>query len=203
VDISLPLARMGADDDQPMLRLIIDCFVMAAILLVPAWIEAAWRGRRAIRRLFAAGGVRRRQGSPREQEAAWDGARWGHHCPVCSEDTGACECRWPFCQHPLHDYHGLPFDEKLRLALDHPSPENRMMAAEWLGESGDPTALSAFQDRLATESDPRVVVEIALATARIGGQGAATILAGLRSHRSPMVRDVVGRLWDEIIERSA
>ena len=200
MEVTLPFARMGADDDQPMLRLITICFFMAGILLIPAGIEAARRGGQAVRTFFAAGGVRRRSGCPCRDQAAWDPSCREHHCPLCGEDADACKCQWPFCQHPSLDVHGLPLDEKLHLALTHPARENRMLAIELLGELRNPSALVAFRKLLATERDPHAVVEVARATARIGGDEATRILAGLKSHESAMVREVAGRLWGETVD---
>ena len=172
VEFTLPLAHMGADDDRPMLRLITVCFIMAGILLIPAGIEtvraeAAPSGGSSPR--GASGGDRgpcvanRLQGIPSFRNvAAWRAARI----------PAPAQCQWPFCEHPSLDFHGWPPDEKLRLALTHPVRENRMLAIELLGESADPSALSAFREPLATESDPHILVEIARAVARIGGDEA-------------------------------
>jgi HEAT repeat protein len=74
------------------------------------------------------------------------------------------------------------------------------LAIELLGDSGVPSALAALRERLATERDPRVVVEIARATARIGGEQAMMILSGLKSHRSTLVREAVSDFCEEAVD---
>jgi hypothetical protein len=194
VEVTSPFPHIGADGDSPVLTLIVVSFVMAAILLISAGAGAVRRGALAIRDCVAAMCIRRRLSSAWDWDAARTAFPCGHHRPVCGEDHSACACEWPFCQHPLQDYHGLPLKEKLRLTLSHPEPENRMLAAEWLGELG---GLSALRERVAKESDPRVVIEVARAAARIGGDEAKKLLTSLKSHQSATVREVAGRLCED------
>lgn len=198
MEVALPFAQVRADEDQPLLRIILVCLFVAASMLVPACIEVAGRGVQSMRRFLARSGLWRRPTSQCEQQAAWDASFREDPCPQCGEGADACECRWPFCRHPLRDYPGWLLEEKLRLALTHPAPEIRMLAAEWLGESGDASALSAFRGRLATEADPRVLVEIICAAARIGGNDAKRLIASLKAHRSATVCDVANRCWEMV-----
>jgi hypothetical protein len=194
VEVTSPFPHIGADGDHPVLTLIVVSFVMAAILLIPAGAAAVRRGALAIRDCFTAMCIRRRLSSAWDRDAARVDFPRGHHGPGCSEDHSACACEWSCCQHPLQDDHGLPLKEKIRLTLSHPEPENRMLAADWLGELG---GFSALRERVAKESDPRVVIVVARAAARIGGDEAKKLLTSLKSHPSATVREVAGRLCED------
>ncbi len=76
-----------------------------------------------------------------------------------------------------------------------------MLAIELLEKAKGHSALDTLRGLVPGERDPRVVVEIALATARIGGDEAGAILFGLKSHGSAMVREIADRLWRETSDR--
>jgi hypothetical protein len=198
VKASIPLVQMSTDDNQPMLRLIVDCLFWAGILLIPAGIDVARRGCRAVLRLLAPSGGRRRVQSECGQPAIWDSPHRAHRCLLGGEYLDACACQWPFCRRVGGDQDGWPIAEEFRLAGEHRVRESCTLANERLGDLTDSSALAAFRERLATEGDLHVVVEIAHAVARIGGDEAAAILAGLKSHRSAVVRQVASRLGGEI-----
>jgi hypothetical protein len=197
MEATIPFARMGVDDNQPMLRLITTGLFLSLILFVPAGIEALRRGRRALRRQFAVWSFRQRQESLGGQRSKRNPSGRIRTCLICGVGTDASSCEWPFCLYLLQDYQGFSFEEKLRLALMHPVGENRKLAVELLGVEKGRLALKTFRELAAEERDPYVVVEIALATARIGGDEAGAILFGLKSHSSEMVREIADRLWRE------
>jgi hypothetical protein len=180
-----------------MIRLVIVALVMALILLVPGGIEVACRGCRALRRQFAAGNSRQRQKSLDGQRPTGNPSGRLRTCLTRRADTDVGSCEWPFCLSLLQDYQGLSFEEKLHLALRHRVGENRKLAIELLGEEKDRLALKTFRELVTREQDPCVVVDIALATALIGGDEAGAILFGLKSHGSAMVREIADKLWKE------
>jgi hypothetical protein len=73
VDVTLPLAQMALEEDEPILRIVAAGLYMAWILLAPAVVEAAQRGCLAVRRHFAVTRVARiREGEfPGEPSARW------------------------------------------------------------------------------------------------------------------------------------
>jgi hypothetical protein len=60
MDVTSSLAPMTLQEGQPILWLVAAGFLMAMILLLPAAIEAAWRGCLVVGRLFVRTAVRHR-----------------------------------------------------------------------------------------------------------------------------------------------
>lgn len=120
-----------------------------------------------------------------------------HACPQCWKEIDPCASSSPSCHFHVTDYQTLRVEEKVLFSLKHPIRENRVVAIKLLGEMKSQRAVSAFRDLLVKERDPDIVIQIAVAAARIGGREARELICGLKSHDSALVEEVAERLWRE------
>jgi hypothetical protein len=117
-----------------------------------------------------------------------------YFCPSCwtplAEDRPAC----PVCGYDIGAYSALPYAEKLRLALNHPVREHRMMAIEMLGRLRSRCAVPALGRLLESESDYYALREVLHALARIGTSESMALVRRATHHRSMLIRRVAADL---------
>jgi hypothetical protein len=194
VETTTELAFVTMARDDSILTLVVASLLIALTLFVPAVIQAAWL---AIRNHRGSDAV---QTQP-AQRSAGDAYRGPVRQP---SETDVLDCEWPsrIDTHRKHNGRSLE-EENLWPGLEHPLPENRMLAVELLGDVGSSLTVRVFREHLAAETEDRVVREIALAAARIGGQEAMDLILGLKSHRSAMVREAAAAAYPETIKTRA
>jgi len=120
-------------------------------------------------------------------------------CPRCWKEIDSSASSCPSCHFNVTDYQSLHVEEKVLFSLKHPIRENRVLAIKLLGEMKSRRAVCAFRELLVEEREPDVVIQVALAAARIGGREARELISGLKSHDSALVEEVAERLWRETL----
>lgn len=114
-----------------------------------------------------------------------------YFCPNCWETSNEQAVICPHCHYDLTHYQSLTYDQKLIHALRHPVRENRMMAAQLLGDLRRPEAIKVFAEMLQTETDYYFIREIVGALRKISGKDSIALLRELQNHPSALVRQLV------------
>jgi HEAT repeat protein len=109
-------------------------------------------------------------------------------CPHCWKEIGDHADRCAHCGYDLEKYRNLSYEKKLVNALHHPIRENRMMAAQLLGEIKSKEALAAFKEIIETQDDYYFIKEILLALKKIGGAESRALIERIKSHQSKLIR---------------
>lgn len=108
-------------------------------------------------------------------------------CPNCWNEIKAQIDQCNYCGYDLKKYENLSYEKRLINALHHPIRENRMMAAQVLGEMKSIDAISAFKEIIETSDDYYLIREILLALKKIGSPESKDIISQLRAHKSSLV----------------
>lgn len=110
-------------------------------------------------------------------------------CPGCwievKEDARRCED----CGFDLSAYQGRSFEDKLLLALRGPVRETQGMAVYLLGRLGSEKALAAFEEILASSSDPYLVRQVIEALAHMPRPQSGKLLGRALHHPSVLVSE--------------
>lgn len=109
-------------------------------------------------------------------------------CPHCWKEIDDHADQCAHCGYDLKEYKNLSYEKKLINALGHPIRENRMMAAQLLGEIKSKDALAVFKKILETQDDYYFIKEILRALKKIGGTESDKMIERLKSHQSNLVR---------------
>ena len=125
-----------------------------------------------------------------------------YFCPSCwtpfAEDRLTC----PVCGYDFGAYSALPYEEKLRLALNHPVREHRMMAIETLGRLRSRSAIPALGRLLATERDYYALRDVLHALARIDSPESTALVRRAIRHHSALVRRIARDLLAGLDDQS-
>jgi hypothetical protein len=111
-----------------------------------------------------------------------------YFCPACwstvSKDDKVC----PNCGYDLTEFHQLPYEYKLIMALEHPVKDMKKNVIYTVGRKDLELALPHFELMVNRETDPIILMEIADALSRMSSPEATNLLRKLAQHRYPVVR---------------
>lgn len=111
-----------------------------------------------------------------------------YFCPACwsiiSKDDSVC----PNCGYDLKEFHNLPYEYKLIMALEHPMKDMRKNVIYTIGRKSLELALPHIELMISRETDPLVLMEIADALSRMSSPEATRLLRQLALHRYAVVR---------------
>ncbi|MDW8067026.1 MAG: HEAT repeat domain-containing protein, partial [Aquificaceae bacterium] len=111
-----------------------------------------------------------------------------YFCPACwsviSKDDSVC----PNCGYDLTEFHNLPYEYKLIMALEHPVKDMKKNVIYTIGRKDLEIAIPHLEVLIAKETDPLVLLEIADALSRMSSPEAMRLLRTLAQHRYPVVR---------------
>ncbi len=111
-----------------------------------------------------------------------------YFCPACwsviSKDDKVC----PNCGYDLTEFHNLPYEYKLIMALEHPVKDMKKNVIYTIGRKDLEIALPHFELMISRETDPLILMEIADALVRMSSPEAIRLLRELAQHRYPVVR---------------
>ena len=123
-----------------------------------------------------------------------------HYCPECWSTLQGTEITCPNCGFLLQKYNQLAFEEKLLVALHHPVPERRIMAAQILGNLHSQQAISEFENIIAVENDYFFLRAVLLAVAKIKHPRQMDILSSATRHPSSLVAHLALELQQKLRE---
>lgn len=111
-----------------------------------------------------------------------------YFCPACwsvvSKDDKVC----PNCGYDLTEFHNLPYEYKLIMALEHPVKDMKRNVIYTVGRKDLEMALPHLEIMINRETDPIILMEIADALSRMSSPEAVRLLRELAKHRYPVVR---------------
>ncbi|MCS6998405.1 MAG: HEAT repeat domain-containing protein [Aquificaceae bacterium] len=111
-----------------------------------------------------------------------------YFCPACwsvvSKDDRIC----PNCGYDLTEFHHLPYEYKLIMALEHPVKEMKKNVIYTVGRKDLEVAIPHLEIMIARETDPLVLMEVADALSRMSSPEATRLLRMLAQHQYPVVR---------------
>ncbi len=111
-----------------------------------------------------------------------------YFCPACwsviSKDDKIC----PNCGYDLTEFHELPYEYKLIMALEHPVKDMKKNVIYTIGRKGLEMALPHLEVMINKETDPIILMEIADALNKMSSPEALRLLRLLAQHRYPVVR---------------
>lgn len=111
-----------------------------------------------------------------------------YFCPACwstvSKDDRIC----PSCGYDLTEFHNLPYEYKLIMALEHPVKDMRKNVIYTIGRKDLDIALPHMELMINRETDPILLMEIADALSRMSSPEALRLLRQLALHRYAVVR---------------
>lgn len=111
-----------------------------------------------------------------------------YFCPACwsvvSKDDKIC----PNCGYDLTEFHNLPYEYKLIMALEHPVKDMRKNVIYTIGRKDLEMAIPHMELMISKETDPLVLMEIADALSRMKSPEAIRLLRQLATHRYAVVR---------------
>ncbi|MBN1366031.1 MAG: hypothetical protein JW976_14585 [Syntrophaceae bacterium] len=109
-------------------------------------------------------------------------------CPNCWKEVNDKADQCAYCGYDLKEYKNLSYEKKLINALYHPVRENRMMAAQVLGDIKSKDAVPVFKKIIETQDDYYFIKEILLALKKIGGTESRNMILHLKTHKSNLIR---------------
>ncbi|MCS7171416.1 MAG: HEAT repeat domain-containing protein [Aquificaceae bacterium] len=111
-----------------------------------------------------------------------------YFCPACwsviSKDDRVC----PNCGYDLGEFHNLPYEYKLIMALEHPMKEMKRNVIYTIGRKDLEIAIPHLEVMIAKETDPLLLIELADALSRMSSPEAVRLLRAMAQHRYPVVR---------------
>ncbi len=111
-----------------------------------------------------------------------------YFCPACwsviSKDDKVC----PNCGYDLTEFHNLPYEYKLIMALEHPVKDMKKNVIYTIGRKDLEIAMPHLELMISRETDPIILMEIADALSRMSSPEAIRLLRELTQHRYPVVR---------------
>jgi hypothetical protein len=117
-----------------------------------------------------------------------------NYCPYCWEKVEERDTICGACGGKLSEYHALPYEEKLLLALRHPFRENRAVAIHILGKLKSEKALKEFERQLIENNDIFDLYEIMMALTNYDCDVKVPLFQTMIAHPSPPVSRLGRRL---------
>ncbi|MFN3976292.1 MAG: HEAT repeat domain-containing protein [Aquificaceae bacterium] len=111
-----------------------------------------------------------------------------YFCPACWSFVEEKDKVCPNCGYDLEEFHNLPYEYKLIMALKHPVKELRRNAVYIIGRKDLELAIPHLEVMINKEADPFILMEIADALSRMSSPQALELLRALSQHKYPMVR---------------
>ncbi|MFN3598700.1 MAG: HEAT repeat domain-containing protein [Aquificaceae bacterium] len=111
-----------------------------------------------------------------------------YFCPACWNVIGREDKVCPNCGYSLEEFHNLPYEYKLIMALEHPVKEMKRNVVYTIGRKDLEIALPHFEVMISRETDPIVLMEIVDALSRMSSPKAFELLRSLAQHPYPVVR---------------
>ncbi|MDW8097079.1 MAG: hypothetical protein RMI44_02980 [Aquificaceae bacterium] len=111
-----------------------------------------------------------------------------YFCPACWSVVEKEDKVCPACGYDLTEFHQLPYEYKLIMALEHPVKEMRKNVIYTVGRKDLEIALPHLELMASRETDPLILMEIADALSRMSSSEAMNLLRLLAQHQYPVVR---------------
>lgn len=111
-----------------------------------------------------------------------------YFCPACWSTVSKGDKKCPHCGYDLEEFHNLPYEYKLIMALEHPVKEMKKNVIYTVGKKDLEMALPHLELMIIRETDPIILMEIADALSRMSSPEATRLLRELSQHRYPVVR---------------
>lgn len=120
------------------------------------------------------------------------------YCPACWSAINKGEAQCSVCGYDLRNYEALSFEDKLLLALNHPIPEQRLLAIQLLGRLGSQAAIPGLEKILGnTDNDIFILGEAVIALDKIPGGRSREALEKARQHPYPIIRKLASSLMEK------
>jgi len=114
-------------------------------------------------------------------------------CPHCWKEINDKTDKCNYCGYNLKEYKNLSYEKKLINALRHPVRENRMIAAQILGDIKSSEAIPEFKKILETQEDYYLTREIIIALGKIGSHESRVLMRKMKKHQSSLVRSLLDK----------
>ncbi|MCY0866377.1 MAG: HEAT repeat domain-containing protein [Aquificaceae bacterium] len=111
-----------------------------------------------------------------------------YFCPACWSVISREDVVCPNCGYDLKEFHNLPYEYKLIMALEHPVKEMKRNVIYTIGKKDLEMAIPHLEVMISKETDPIILMEIADALSRMTSPQAIGLLRALSQHRYPVVR---------------
>ena len=111
-----------------------------------------------------------------------------YFCPACWNVIGKENKVCPSCGYDLDEFHNLPYEYKLIMALEHPVKDMKKNVIYTIGRKDLELAIPHLEIMIGKETDPIILMEIADALSRMTTPKALELLRILSQHRYPVVR---------------
>ncbi|MCX8075467.1 MAG: HEAT repeat domain-containing protein [Aquificaceae bacterium] len=111
-----------------------------------------------------------------------------YFCPACWSVVSRHDKTCPHCGYDLMEFHNLPYEYKLIMALEHPVKEMKKNVIYTVGKKDLEIAIPHLEVMIARETDPLVLMEIADALSRMSSSKAVELLRSLAQHPYTVVR---------------
>jgi hypothetical protein len=111
-----------------------------------------------------------------------------YFCPACWSVISREDMVCPNCGYDLKEFHNLPYEYKLIMALEHPVKEMKRNVIYTIGKKDLEMAIPHLEVMINKETDPIILMEIADALSRMTSPQAIGLLRVLSQHQYPVVR---------------
>ncbi len=111
-----------------------------------------------------------------------------YFCPACWSVISRGDKVCPNCGYDLEEFHNLPYEYKLIMALEHPVKEMKKNVIYTVGRKDLELAIPHLEVMINKETDPLILMEIADALSRMSSSQALELLRALSQHKYPVVR---------------
>lgn len=127
-----------------------------------------------------------------------------YYCPKCWTTIEDIELTCPNCGYDMEEFKRLSYEDKLLVALNHPVPERRMMAAQILGNMRSQRALNEFLKIVTSgNTDYYFLRAVLLATAKINHPDRQLILQKASQHYSTLISNFAIELIEQLEENGS
>lgn len=111
-----------------------------------------------------------------------------YFCPACWSSVSKDDVVCPACGYDLMEFHQLPYEYKLIMALEHPVKEMRKNVIYTIGKKDLKEAIPHLEVIINKETDPLILMEVVDALSKMTSPEAIRLLRLLAQHRYPIVR---------------
>ncbi len=124
-----------------------------------------------------------------------------YFCPACWSVISQKDVVCPNCGYNLNEFHNMPYEYKLIMALEHPIREMRLNVIHTIGKKDLAMALPHLEHMVRREADPIVLMALADALIKMSHPEALETLRILANHRYPVVRSRAKALLERKLSR--